>query len=157
MTKYPSAKRVFAETRENRHRPDRLLLTSPCKTAEQRSESLPPNEQLKILLSNSLIGYAKKSSEDSAIAGNEREKILNAPYAFTMFRMLLLPVYWYFILKDHYYTAFAVFIIASLTDLANGCVARKYNLVTNFGKLMDPLANKRMTTSVMLSFVFKGG
>ena len=90
------------------------------------------------------------------MAGNEREKILNVPNALTMLRMLLLPVYWYFILNDHYHTALAVFIIASLTDLADGYIARKYDLITDFGKLMDPLADKLMTISVMLSFALKG-
>jgi len=86
----------------------------------------------------------------------EREKIWNVPNVLTMIRALLIPVYWVLFMHDHRYIALAVFIIASLTDLADGYIARKYNLITNFGKLMDPLADKLMVLSVMLSLAIKG-
>ncbi|MBR6889528.1 MAG: CDP-alcohol phosphatidyltransferase family protein, partial [Clostridia bacterium] len=65
-----------------------------------------------------------------------------------MIRLALIPVYWYFILNDQYYWALGVFAVASLTDVADGWIARKYNLITDFGKLMDPLADKLMSLSV---------
>ena len=87
---------------------------------------------------------------------NERENIWNVPNALTMLRMALLPVYWVLFMGGERYWALAVFIIASITDLLDGHIARKYNLITNFGKLMDPLADKLMVVSVMLSLALKG-
>ena len=78
------------------------------------------------------------------------------PNVLTLIRLGLIPVYWYLILTDHYYWALGVFAVASLTDLADGYIARKYNLITDFGKLMDPLADKLMSLSVMLSLTVKG-
>ncbi|MBR0408522.1 MAG: CDP-alcohol phosphatidyltransferase family protein [Clostridia bacterium] len=86
----------------------------------------------------------------------EKENIWNVPNVLTLIRMALIPVYWVLILNDHFYWALAVFAIASLTDVADGFIARKYNLITDFGKLMDPLADKLMSLSVMLSLTIKG-
>lgn len=90
---------------------------------------------------------------------NEKQKILNVPNTLTMIRMLLIPVYWFVFFDGqpgHTYLALGIFILASLTDLADGYIARKYNLITDFGKLMDPLADKLMVVSVMLSLAIKG-
>ena len=86
----------------------------------------------------------------------QKENIWNVPNALTMLRMALIPVYWALMMNDHKYAALAVFIVASLTDLADGYIARKYHLITDFGKLMDPLADKLMVLSVMLSLALKG-
>ncbi|MBR3016429.1 MAG: CDP-alcohol phosphatidyltransferase family protein [Clostridia bacterium] len=86
----------------------------------------------------------------------KKENIWNVPNVLTMIRLALIPVFWYLILTDHYYWAFGVFAVASLTDLADGFIARKYSLITDFGKLMDPLADKLMSLSVMLSLTIKG-
>lgn len=84
------------------------------------------------------------------------ENIWNVPNILTIFRMALIPVYIVFYRKGDYYGALAVFLVASLTDLLDGKIARKYHLVTSFGKLMDPFADKLMCITVLLSFIFSG-
>lgn len=88
--------------------------------------------------------------------GEKKEAIWNVPNGLTMLRMALLPVYWLLFLHKRRYWALAVFVMASLTDLLDGHIARKRNLITNFGKLMDPLADKLMVLSVMLSLTQAG-
>ena len=94
--------------------------------------------------------------EDRKRPGIFQENIWNVPNALTLLRIALIPVYWYFMMKHQHPAALIVFIAASLTDLADGYIARKYNLITNFGKLMDPLADKLMSVSVMLSMAIEG-
>ena len=84
---------------------------------------------------------------------------MNLPNKLTMLRIVLAPVflavlYWGFPGAD--YAALAIFIIASLTDLLDGKIARKYGLVTDFGKFADPLADKILVVSAMLWFVEQG-
>ena len=86
----------------------------------------------------------------------KKERILNVPNVLTMFRMLLIPVYWLLFTRGQRYFALAVFALASITDLLDGYIARKYHLITSFGKLMDPLADKLMVLSVMLGWVLAG-
>ena len=81
---------------------------------------------------------------------------MNLPNKLTMLRILLIPVfmvvlYWGF--PGATWVALAIFIIASFTDLLDGKIARKYNLVTDFGKFADPLADKMLVTAAMLWFV----
>ncbi len=81
---------------------------------------------------------------------------LNLPNALTTLRLLLIPVFIYLMDKNRMMTALAVFVAASLTDIADGWIARRYNLITDFGKLFDPLADKLMVLSVMLMLAIKG-
>lgn len=81
---------------------------------------------------------------------------MNLPNKLTLLRIILIPVfmgvlYWGF--PGANYVALAIFIVASLTDLLDGKIARKYNLVTDFGKFADPLADKMLVTAAMLWFV----
>ena len=82
----------------------------------------------------------------------EREKILNVPNVLTMIRALLIPVYWVLFMNGRHYIALAVFIIASLTDYVDGYIARKYGQVSDFGKFLDPLADKLLVISAMAMF-----
>lgn len=82
---------------------------------------------------------------------------MNLPNKLTMFRVILIPFFVVFMLVDitsvDKWIALAIFIVASLTDLLDGKIARKYNLVTNFGKFMDPLADKLLVCSALICLV----
>ena len=80
---------------------------------------------------------------------------MNLPNMLTIFRILLVPIFVFFMLinpNDSFYLTMSliIFILASLTDAIDGKIARKYNLVTNFGKFMDPLADKILVMSALL-------
>ena len=82
---------------------------------------------------------------------------MNLPNKLTMFRVILIPFFVVFMLVNitlyDKWIALGIFIIASLTDLLDGKIARKYNLVTNFGKFMDPLADKLLVCSALICLV----
>ena len=86
---------------------------------------------------------------------------MNLPNKLTLFRVILIPFFIAVLLTNclgdaSKWTALAIFIVASLTDLLDGKIARKYNLVTNFGKFMDPLADKMLVCSAMICLVDMG-
>ena len=85
---------------------------------------------------------------------------MNLPNKLTMLRVILIPFFVVFMLFSitgfDKWIALAIFAIASLTDLADGKIARKYNLVTNFGKFMDPLADKLLVCSAMIALIELG-
>lgn len=80
---------------------------------------------------------------------------MNLPNKLTLLRFVLVPFFVYFLLYFPNavlgsYIAFAVFVAACLTDFLDGQIARKFNMVTNFGKLMDPLADKILVCSALI-------
>lgn len=79
---------------------------------------------------------------------------MNLPNKLTVFRILCIPLFVVFMLVDtipyNNYIAVGIFIVASLTDMLDGKIARKYNLVTNFGKFMDPLADKLLVSAALI-------
>ena len=85
---------------------------------------------------------------------------MNLPNKLTIFRIVLIPIYIIFLMVDitpvDNYIATAIFIIASLTDLFDGRIARKRGIVTNFGIFADPLADKLLTASAFICFVSLG-
>ncbi len=98
---------------------------------------------------------------------------MNLPNKLTIFRVILIVPFVLLLLGGHQqwgwfaaifggimeyvdYIALAIFIIASLTDLVDGKIARKYNLVTNFGKFMDPLADKLLVCAALIALVEMG-
>ncbi len=87
----------------------------------------------------------------------ERSIAPNLPNKLTMLRIIMIPLfvllYEWQSLGLHYLWAFIVFALASITDLFDGKIARKYNLISDFGKLMDPLADKVLVTAAMVCFV----
>ena len=83
---------------------------------------------------------------------------MNLPNKLTIFRVILIPFFVFFMLAPFFegygnYIALAIFCVASLTDLLDGKIARKYNLVTNFGKFMDPLADKLLVCSALICLI----
>ena len=80
----------------------------------------------------------------------------NIPNKITLLRIALIPVVLVLAYLDLRWPALAVFIIASLTDLLDGYLARRYHQITNFGKFMDPLADKMLVLAAMCFFVEKG-
>ncbi|MBO6239453.1 MAG: CDP-diacylglycerol--glycerol-3-phosphate 3-phosphatidyltransferase [Butyrivibrio sp.] len=86
---------------------------------------------------------------------------MNLPNKLTVLRVILIPFFVFFLLFDpsndvFKWVALAIFVIASLTDMLDGKIARKYNLITDFGKFMDPLADKLLVCSAMIGLIELG-
>jgi CDP-diacylglycerol--glycerol-3-phosphate 3-phosphatidyltransferase len=87
---------------------------------------------------------------------------MNLPNKLTILRTIMIPFFLVALLCDEKYGGFipygnwialVIFALASLTDMLDGKIARKYNLITDFGKFMDPLADKLLVASAMIAFV----
>lgn len=98
-----------------------------------------------------------------------KKKKMNLPNKLTVLRMVLVPVVWvlYLCIPDTWMVVnaqtglcgrnlivLAVFVIASLTDMLDGQIARKYNLITSFGKFLDPIADKMLVNTVLILLVY---
>ena len=86
---------------------------------------------------------------------------MNLPNKLTVLRVLMIPFFVVFMItplaeENGKYIALAIFCIASLTDMLDGKIARKHNLVTNFGKFMDPLADKLLVSSALICLIETG-
>jgi CDP-diacylglycerol--glycerol-3-phosphate 3-phosphatidyltransferase len=84
---------------------------------------------------------------------------MNMPNKLTLLRVALAPVFMVFFLAEGFYMkliALGFFVIAALTDLADGYYARKFGIITGFGKFMDPLADKVLVSSALISFIALG-
>ncbi|WP_026652817.1 CDP-diacylglycerol--glycerol-3-phosphate 3-phosphatidyltransferase [Butyrivibrio proteoclasticus] len=86
---------------------------------------------------------------------------MNLPNKLTVLRVILIPFFVFFLLfnpeNDMFkWIALGIFIVASLTDMLDGKIARKYNLITDFGKFMDPLADKLLVCSAMIGLIELG-
>ncbi len=87
-----------------------------------------------------------------------KEKFFTVPNVITLFRLILIPVYAviYFNLPDMRWLALLCFLIACLSDVVDGYIARKYNLVSKVGIVLDPLADKLMYITVMCGLAISG-
>lgn len=86
---------------------------------------------------------------------------MNLPNKLTILRVIMIPFFVTFLLLTPLYfrmkwIAFVLFVAASLTDLLDGYIARKYNLITNFGKFMDPLADKLLVSAALVCLTALG-
>ena len=86
----------------------------------------------------------------------EERCTMNLPNKLTLGRMIAVPFFIALYMMGYYLPALILFILASLTDMLDGQIARKYNLVTNFGKIMDPLADKILVYSAFCLMVGDG-
>lgn len=79
------------------------------------------------------------------------------PNSLTLFRVILVPVFFWLVyysqIKYHFQWATFVFIVASITDIFDGLLARRFGVVTNFGKIMDPLADKLLTLLALIALI----
>lgn len=86
---------------------------------------------------------------------------MNLPNKLTVLRVIMVPFFVFFMLTDtggaaNKWIALVIFCVASLTDMLDGKIARARNLVTNFGKFMDPLADKLLVCSAMICLITTG-
>ena len=98
-----------------------------------------------------------KNNSEKTTENKTMSEIMNLPNKITCMRVILIPFFVFFMLASfipyHNYIALGIFIVASITDAIDGKLARKLNLVTNFGKFMDPLADKLLVCSALICFV----
>ncbi len=81
---------------------------------------------------------------------------MNLPNKLTVARIIMAPLFLVALLLEfpgHFFVALGLFALASITDLLDGKIARKYNLITDFGKFLDPLADKMLTTAALVGFI----
>ncbi len=85
---------------------------------------------------------------------------MNIANKLTVFRVVLVPFFVIFMLTDftdyNRWIAFAIFVIATITDKLDGTIARKYNMITAFGKFMDPIADKLLVSSALICLCYHG-
>lgn len=85
---------------------------------------------------------------------------MNIANKLTVFRMILIPFFVIFFLTDftphNKLIALIIFVVATITDKLDGTIAKKYNMVTNFGKFMDPMADKLLVGSALVCLCAKG-
>lgn len=80
---------------------------------------------------------------------------MNVPNILTGMRFVLIPVFGYYLMTGNYYTAVFLFLLGGLTDVLDGLIARKFNLITSWGKLADPLADKLMQITALVILTIK--
>lgn len=80
----------------------------------------------------------------------------HVPNALTMLRFVLIPFIIASLINDNYWLTFIFFTLSAITDILDGFIARKFDLISNFGKLVDPLADKATQISILTTLAFKG-
>lgn len=86
----------------------------------------------------------------------KKNEILTIPNLLSLFRLLLIPVIiWLYLIKQNYNAATAVIILSGATDIADGIIARKFNMVSDFGKILDPIADKLTQGTLIVCLSFK--
>lgn len=84
-----------------------------------------------------------------------KEELFTIPNLMGYFRILMIPVFCYLYLTDRYVPAIIVIVISSVTDMLDGKVARRFNMITDFGKMLDPVADKLTHGALAICLAFK--
>ena len=84
----------------------------------------------------------KKNNDKKQRVVRKKENIFNVPNSLTMLRLILAPVFMILLLTNKYIAAFVVIVVASITDFLDGQIARRFNMQTEFGRILDPIADK---------------
>jgi len=82
--------------------------------------------------------------------------VWNAPNVLTLLRVLAAPLLAYFLMRGYYEYALYTFVLAAITDALDGFIARRFNLYTEFGAALDPLADKLITLTCLVILTFQG-
>ena len=86
---------------------------------------------------------------------NWKKEILTIPNLLSLFRLLLIPVYMSIYLKENYYLAAAILVVSCLTDAVDGWIARRFNMISNLGKLLDPVADKATQFTLIICLALR--
>lgn len=78
---------------------------------------------------------------------------MNVPNLLTTLRFLIIPVFGFYLFREHYITAVLLFLFSGITDVLDGYIARKYDMVTSWGKLADPIADKLVQITALVLLV----
>ncbi len=84
-----------------------------------------------------------------------KKDILTIPNILSFIRLLLIPVFVIIYCNHDYYTASGIVLLSGITDLLDGFIARKFNMITDFGKLLDPVADKLTQGAVVFALIFR--
>ena len=84
-----------------------------------------------------------------------KEDLINIPNVLCYIRIVLVPVFVYLFVKEHYWQSALVVLIATATDVVDGWIARHFNMITDWGKFIDPLADKLMQFAMLIMTIFK--
>lgn len=85
-----------------------------------------------------------------------KDQVLTIPNLLSVVRLLLIPVIvWLYCVKEEYLLAVAVIVLSGLTDIADGIIARKCNMVSDFGKILDPIADKLTQAAIIICLIGK--
>ena len=86
----------------------------------------------------------------------KREEVMTIPNLLSLFRILFLPlIVWLYVFKENYYAAIFVLLISGLTDIVDGFIARKFNMVSDLGKILDPFADKLTQWTLLICLAMR--
>ena len=103
-----------------------------------------------------MIDYFKRHLNRLLLPEDQKGRLINLPNTITMLRVGIIPVLFFLLLDPGYAWSLVIallFILAGLTDLIDGYVARKYHIVTNIGKFLDPIADKLIVNTAMILMI----